>query len=86
MRDEGSDWIDRECRRRYEGREFISFSHMLAFRMNWASGVVMMRGRKGQRYDIDDLLVAADMAFCWRGDFNICDAEKAGESVGEDGV
>ena len=46
----------------------------------------MMRGRKGHRYDIDELLVAADMAFCWRGDFNICDAEKAGESVGEDGV
>ena len=54
--------------------------------MNWASGVVMMRGRKGHRYDINELLVAADMAFCWRGDFNICDAEKAGESVGEDGV
>ena len=78
--------MDRECRRRYEGREFISFSHMLAFRMNWASGVVMMRGRKGHRYDIDELLVAADMAFCRRRDFDNCGAEKAGESVGEDGV
>lgn len=86
MRDEGSDWIDRESRRRYEGREFISFSCMLGFRMNMASGVVMMRGRKGHRYDIDELLVAADMAFCWRGDFDNCGAEKAGASVGEDGV
>lgn len=51
-----------------------------------ASGVVMMRGRKGHRYDIDELLVAADMAFCWRGDFDNCGAEKAGASVGEDGV
>lgn len=40
-------WIDRESRRRYEGREFISFSRMLVFGMNWASGVVGMRGKKG---------------------------------------
>lgn len=60
---------------------------MLTFQMNLASELLLVqKKRKEHRYDINELLVAADMAFCWRGDFNICDAEKAGESVGEDGV
>ena len=78
--------MDRECRRRYEGREFISFSHMLAFRMNWASGVVMMRGRKGHRYDINELLVAADLAgLSWQIVGGCC-TQKASTGIGKNRI
>ena len=43
LRDEGSDWIDRDCRRRYEGRAFISFSCMLAKKINEPKRLFMIR-------------------------------------------
>ena len=59
---------------------------MLTFQMNLASELLLVqKKRKEHRYDINELLVAANMAFCRRRDFDNCGAEKAGASVGEDG-